>query len=144
LWLLGDSAKSSLEEPGEANFTTPGNYDIILYAYNSLGCVDTAKRAITVYQEEVLYAPNAFTPNGDGNNDYFEIFGKKDGWKQIQILIFDRWGEKVFESNDMNFKWDGVYKGELMQPGVYVYLLRIVYTNNHTDKLHKGSLTLIR
>ncbi len=144
LWLLGNSATTTVQNPGVTSFTTPGYYPITLYAYNELGCVDSVQHAVTVYQEEVLFVPNVFTPNGDGNNDFFEIFGKKDGWKQIEVLVFDRWGEKVFESNDMNFKWDGIYKGEKMMGGVYVYLLRIVYTNNHSDKIHKGSLTLVR
>ncbi len=144
LWQLGNLGTSSVENPGATSFTEPGEYPIMLYAYNELGCVDSAQHAVTVYQEEVLFVPNAFTPNGDGNNDYFEIYGKKDGWKQIEVMIFDRWGEKVFESNDMNFKWDGVYKGEKMMEGVYVYLLNIVYTNNHSDKIHKGSVTMVR
>ncbi len=144
LWLFGDSLVSTVENPGTVDFTAPGYYPVSLYAYNELGCVDSAQKAVTVYQEEVLFVPNAFTPNGDGNNDYFEIYGKKDGWEQIEVTVFDRWGEKVFESNDLNFKWDGTYKGENMMGAVFVYLLRIVYTNNHADKLHKGSLTMVR
>ncbi len=144
LWLLGDSGTTAIENPGSVTFATPGFYPITLYAYNGLGCVDSVQHPFTVYQEESLFVPNVFTPNGDGNNDFFEIFGKKGGWKQIEVMVFDRWGEKVFESNDMNFKWDGMYKGEKMMGGVYVYLLNIVYTNNHADKIHKGSLTLVR
>ena len=60
------------------------------------------------------------------------------------MQIFDRIGEKVFETTDMNFKWDGNYRGKPLPPGVYVYTLRVVYTDNHTDKLFKGSITLLR
>lgn len=144
LWLLNENLSSSAENPGIVSFTNPGYYPITLYAYNQLGCVDSTQLGVTVYQEESLFVPNVFTPNGDGNNDFFEIFGKKDGWKQIEVQVFDRWGEKVFESNDHNFKWDGTYRGENMMNAVFVYTLRIVYTNNHADQMHKGSLTLVR
>ncbi|MFM2307612.1 MAG: hypothetical protein RLZZ367_2281, partial [Bacteroidota bacterium] len=85
-----------------------------------------------------------FTPNGDGTNDYFEVFGNKEAWKQFEVTVFNRWGEKIYESSDMNFKWDGVFKGELQNPGVYVYTVKLVYLNNYTDKMYKGTLTLIR
>jgi gliding motility-associated-like protein len=88
--------------------------------------------------------PNAFTPNGDGNNDLFEIYGNKKVWKELSISIFNRWGEKVFESNDIQFFWDGTYKGVLQNPGVYVYQLNLSYINGYFLPVQKGSLTLIR
>ncbi|HWB64183.1 MAG TPA: gliding motility-associated C-terminal domain-containing protein, partial [Chitinophagales bacterium] len=108
------------------------------------GCVATDKVDITVVPNYVVYVPNAFTPNGDGVNDYFEVYGNKEAWKQFDIAVFDRWGEKVFESNDMNFKWNGQFKGKLMQPAVFVYEMHVVYLDNHTDKVFKGSVTLLR
>jgi gliding motility-associated-like protein len=54
-------------------------------------------------------------------NDYFEVFGNKQAWKQFEVQVFNRIGEKVYESNDMNFKWDGTYKGVLINPTVLVY-----------------------
>jgi gliding motility-associated-like protein len=89
-----------------------------------------------------LYIPDAFSPNGDGVNDVFEIFGDKVNWLYLSINIYDRWGEKVFVSNDLDFKWDGNYHGA-RQSGFYVYTLNIFYDNQQTDHL-KGSLTLIR
>jgi gliding motility-associated-like protein len=76
-------------------------------------------------------------------NDYLEVYGSKKTMTYLHMAIFDRWGEKVFESNDMELKWDGRFKGELMEPGVYVYAVDIAFTNGHTVH-NKGSITLIR
>ena len=108
------------------------------------GCVADTKVAIIVIPTYNIFVPNAFTPNNDGNNDFFEVFGNKEAWKYFEVEVFDRWGEKMIESNDMNFKWDGEYKGRPAPMGVYVYAIHLVYLDNHTDKLFKGTVTLIR
>lgn len=66
-----------------------------------------------------LFIPTAFTPNGDGFNEFFEITGKEI--TPVNLLIFNRWGEKVFQSSDGNFAWDGKANGELCQPGAYAW-----------------------
>jgi gliding motility-associated-like protein len=108
------------------------------------GCEASNSVTVTVIPAYSVYFPNAFTPNGDGVDDFFEVFGNKDVWQFFSIEIFDRLGEKVFESNDMNFKWDGMFKGKPLPVGVYVYEARVVYTDNHTDKLYKGGVTLLK
>ena len=90
-----------------------------------------------------VFIPNAFTPNGDGVNDQFKIFGDLAGVHFIDLAIFDKWGEKVFESNNPNFEWDGIYKGQAAPLGVYVYTATIVYDNGKS-KDYKGSVTLLR
>lgn len=88
-----------------------------------------------------VYFPTAFSPNGDGNNDTYRILG--GGAKFLRLQIFNRWGEKVFESNNINEGWDGTYK-DLPQPmEVYVYLATVTLLNNQTRE-YKGSITLIR
>jgi gliding motility-associated-like protein len=91
-----------------------------------------------------IYVPNAFTPNGDGFNDIFEIYGKKNLWKEMSMIIYNRWGEKVFDTNDSQFGWDGTFHGVLQNPQVYVYELRITFINGYAMPLQKGSITLIR
>lgn len=108
------------------------------------GCVANDVVRVNVVPNYIAFIPNAFTPNGDGNNDFFEVFGNKEAWKQFEVEVYDRWGEKVFESNDMNFKWDGTYKGTMMNPGVLVYTVKVIYLNNYSDKLFKGTVTLVR
>ena len=115
-----------------------------IHATDINGCEADTRAEIIVTPKYTVFIHNAFTPNGDGKNDDFEVFGNKEAWKQFSVAIFDRLGEKVYESNDMNFQWDGTYKGKMLNPTVLVYMINIVYLNNYTDKLFKGSLTLVR
>jgi gliding motility-associated-like protein len=94
--------------------------------------------------ESSIYIPNAFTPNGDGNNDGYRIFG--NCIQLNQLLIFNRWGEKVWETKDMEKEWNGYYKGVLQPSGVYVYWLsyNTMTIQNNIGKVVKGSITLIR
>lgn len=108
------------------------------------GCLAYDTVRINVVPKYVVFVPNVFTPNGDGANDYFEVFGNKEAWKQFNVEVFNRLGEKVYESNDMNFKWDGTFKGVLQNPAVFVYLVKVVYIDNYSEKLFKGSVTLLR
>ncbi len=108
------------------------------------GCEAQDTVTVNVIEDHTIFAPNAFTPNGDGNNDYFELFGNKAGIKKFNIMIFDRWGEKVFESEETDFKWDGVYKGQLLPPSVCVYVMKAVFLDGHNEKIYKGSLTIVR
>ncbi|HLP21873.1 MAG TPA: gliding motility-associated C-terminal domain-containing protein, partial [Chitinophagales bacterium] len=107
-------------------------------------CVAETKVPVTVIPKYDLFIPNTFTPNGDGNNDLFQIFGNLPALKFLRIEIFNRIGEKVFESNDLAFAWDGSYKGKMLEPGVFVYTMRAVFVDNHTEKIYKGSLTLLK
>ena len=120
------------------------DYSYTVQTVSDNGCIATSTIRITVIPKYDVFIPDAFTPNGDGNNDYFQVFGNKDIWKQFEVTIFDRIGEKVYESSDMNFKWDGTYKGQLLNSAVFVYMVKVVYLDNHADKIYKGSVTLIR
>jgi gliding motility-associated-like protein len=108
------------------------------------GCKANDSIRVIVNKIYDLYVPNAFTPNGDGRNDYFEIFGNKKAWKFVEITIFNRWGELLFQSNDLYFAWDGTFKGVLQPPGVYVYVLNVTFADGYSVDKQKGSITLIR
>lgn len=99
---------------------------------------------VTVIPNYDIFIPNVFSPNNDGQNDYFEYYGNKAAVKYIEVMIFNRTGEKVFESNDIYFKWNGSYKGAPLEPQVLVYTMQIVFANNHAKELYKGSLTLMK
>jgi gliding motility-associated-like protein len=116
----------------------------IVQAVDTNGCM--ASDSVTVFVDKTynLYVPNAFSPNGDGINDYFSVYGDSSSWKYMEVAIFNRWGEKVFQSNDLEFKWDGRFKGVLQEPGVYVYELNLVFIDGHSIGTKKGSITLIR
>jgi gliding motility-associated-like protein len=114
---------------------------------DTLGCSGTA--CVNVFVEipcptnDDLSVPNAFSPNNDGNNDDFCLQGWDYCISVFIVYIFDRWGEKVFESSDPEFCWDGTYKGKPMDAAVFVYYISAVLNNN--DKITRtGNISLIR
>ncbi|HWB63135.1 MAG TPA: gliding motility-associated C-terminal domain-containing protein, partial [Chitinophagales bacterium] len=111
---------------------------------NGHDCTADTTLTVTVIPDYDIFIPNVFSPNNDLNNDFFQIFGNLQGIKFLQAEIFDRWGEKVFESNNIYFKWDGNFKGKPVPQQVLTYTIRVVFVNNHTEKLFTGSLTLLR
>lgn len=115
----------------------------VAVAVDSNGCMDTVLIPVLV-NGPVIFIPNVFTPNGDGANDFFEIYGNLDAIRYIDIQIFNRWGEKVFESNNHHFNWDGTYKGKLQNPAVFVYVIKVAFNNELPGKIYKGSITLMR
>jgi gliding motility-associated-like protein len=106
------------------------------------GCKDSACVTITVELPcGEVFVPDAFSPNGDGHNDVECVYGKCIA--TLYFVIYDRWGNKVFETNDQNQCWDGTYDGKLMNTGEFVYYLN--YTLNSGSKVsQKGNITLIR
>ncbi len=111
---------------------------------NGNDCETSATLPVTVIPQYDLFIPNAFTPNGDGKNEVFNVFGNLQAVKFMEVSIFNRIGEKVFESNDINFGWDGNYKGKPADFGVYTYVLRVVFIDGYTPKFYKGTITLVR
>jgi gliding motility-associated-like protein len=88
-----------------------------------------------------IFIPNIFSPNNDGLNDVLYVRG--EGIAQLSFVIFNRWGEKVFESNDPHQGWDGMFKGKQAETGVYVYLVEARLENGMTVK-RSGNVTLVR
>ena len=111
---------------------------------NDSGCVATFGFEVTVIPNYDYFIPNAFTPNGDGKNDYWQMYGNMSALKQVDVMVFDRIGEKVFESTDINFKWDGTFKGQAAPLGVYVYAIKLVWLDNHSTDAVKGTITLLK
>ena len=117
------------------------NTDYILtIVYNGL-CQATATASISVENNLPLYIPTAFSPNGDGNNDVFQIYGQ--GIRTIDLKIFNRWGEKVFETTNQFEGWDGTYKGVMQNPSVYTYNVDVTFLDNKKVE-RKGTVSIIR
>jgi gliding motility-associated-like protein len=88
-----------------------------------------------------LFIPNSFTPNGDGLNDMLRVYGYKI--KELKLMVFNQWGEKLFETSDQARGWDGTFRGKTQPSGVYMYVCRMVLTDGTVvDK--KGAINLIR
>lgn len=103
----------------------------------------SVSETIRVYvgEGEDVFVPNAFSPNGDGNNDVLEVFGA--GLAKANLKIFNRWGELIFDSANQWRGWDGTYKSQIQQPGVYTYVVEAVYLNGKVRE-KKGTVTLIK
>ena len=124
----------------------PDEYFNRLTVMNEYGCYDFITKMLVIEEDLTLYAPNSFSPNGDGKNDYFFIKAKELDPIFFQLTIFDRWGNIVFSSNDINEKWNGSVNGSeyYSQPGVFVYTLAYKI-NQSTEKVEvMGSVTLIK
>jgi len=106
------------------------------------GCVDTASILIKVDHDlKDFFIPNAMTPNRDGKNDIFRVYGSSI--KAVDIRIYNSWGELIYQTNDNQKGWDGTYKGKPQPSGVYIYtVLATMY--NHVILNRKGNINLIR
>jgi len=124
----------------------PDEYFIKLTVKNDLGCEDFITKKIVIEEDLSIFVPNSFTPNGDGKNDYFFAVGKNLDPSFYHIVIFDRWGKTVFESNDINAKWNGSVNGGEYYAGTSVFVYRITYKlSDSTEKQEiSGSIQLIR
>jgi gliding motility-associated-like protein len=105
------------------------------------GCTDSDTVTVQVIEAYELFIPSAFSPNGDGTNDMLFVYGA--GIKTMEFVVFDRFGEKVFESTSVNDGWDGTLRGKPMNTGIYSYYCSIEYYDGNTEKL-KGDITLVR
>lgn len=110
-------------------------------ATNEYGCLAVDSITVFVDADLNIYIPNIFSPNGDGNNDTFYIRGK--GIKSLNLIIYNRWGEKVFETSDVNSGWDGNFRGQQLPPSVFVYYLN-AFLETEQRVIKKGDITLIR
>jgi gliding motility-associated-like protein len=88
-----------------------------------------------------IYFPNAFSPNGDGKNDIWRAYSNVV--RTIRVMVFNQWGEKVFESADLNTGWNGTQSGKTQPSGVYMYVAEIV-KNTGERITRKGSINLVR
>ncbi|MBY5959600.1 gliding motility-associated C-terminal domain-containing protein [Membranicola marinus] len=139
-----DSAKEYFFEGetyqvGPYRFGSPGTANLTLTS--SLGCDSLVHLTLEEYS---LNVPNAFSPNGDGVNDYFTVYGREDFIVIRAMRIFDRWGNRVYEQkNDEPFRWDGTGSGGALDSGTYAYTLDLIL-HDGKRKMIQGDVTLLR
>ena len=89
-------------------------------------------KIIQIEEEVIVYVPNTFTPDGDEyNNEFFPVISAGISEDGYALLIFNRWGELIFESHDLSIGWDGTYNGEIVQDGTYTW--KLIVKNKITD-----------
>jgi len=122
LWSFGDGAHSTEIHPNHSYLDT-GKFTVDLLVTTVHGCRDSMSYSYIIIKDiYTFYIPNAFTPNEDGLNDVFLPSGHNISNQDYSFYIYDRWGQKVFESHDLDIGWDGTIKGVMaMQNDVYVW-----------------------
>jgi gliding motility-associated-like protein len=105
------------------------------------GCLPSISLPVTGKTlTDQIYFPNSFTPNGDGLNDFWRVYGYVI--KDLRVIIFNQWGENIFESRNQSTGWDGKYKGKIQPAGVYMYVVDMTL-NDGTKQTNKGSINLL-
>jgi gliding motility-associated-like protein len=145
-WDFGNGNASSLETPAPQHYLPANaekNYIVRLVVKNNLNCLDTSTKTIKVLRSCYIAVPNAFTPNGDGVNDYlYPLNAFKAG--DLDFKVYNRTGQLVFHTTDWTERWDGTIKGQPQDSGVYVWMLSFINTDTGQKVFQKGSSMLIR
>ena len=148
-WEFGDGFTTTQEHPRHL-YPQMGNYTITLIATNTYNCSDTATISINATSDIIF--PNVFTPNplvGNGGkydvNDYTNqiFFPYATGVEDFKMQIFNRWGELIFETDDIKIGWDGWYRGEPCQQDVYVYKATATFTDGRSIE-KRGDILILR
>lgn len=140
LWKFGDGDSSTEVNPSYT-FNATGKYSVCLTAFSSAGCADDTCMSVDALIRPLLDVPNAFTPGKFGINGTISVKGF--GIKEMKWSIYNRWGQKVFETTSTKSGWDGTYKGVLQPMDVYSYTLDASFTDGKSLR-KTGDITLLR
>ena len=144
-WNFGDGTTSVATNPSHTYPGTPASYTIQLIAFSPFGCTDTAYATVVVEEELIFYVPNTFTPDDDEFNQTFNpVFSSGFDPYDFNMLIFDRWGEVIFETNNAEIGWDGTYHGKLVQEGTYTWKIEFKTSKNDARKIAVGHTNVLR
>jgi gliding motility-associated-like protein len=133
----------AITENADFEYLEAGIYPITLTVINEFGCVHAVTYPYNVLPVQNIYVPNAFTPDGDGYNDFFFVDGIGLNREHFDLYIFNRWGDIIFESHNPDIQWDGKHNNELVQQDVYVWLLKTRDIDGKTVTL-RGHVTVLR
>ena len=138
VWSTNETSETIIVQP-----IVSTTYCAVLTDVN--GCTDEECVSVIVTEDcGELFVPTAFSPNEDGNNDYFKVKINPSCVQEMNLRVFDRWGELVFETDRIDQYWDGKYKGKELDPAVFAYLLIIKISGNEQEILQKGNVTLLK
>ena len=139
-WSFGDGDTSSVYSPTHI-YANVGTYEVDLITFDLNGCIDSVTRFIEIRPSAEVYIPNAFTPNGDTKNDVFQVY--THNVTNVEVQIYDRWGLKIVEWNDVKGGWDGRVNGNPAQSDTYVYRVSTVDVNEKQE-VRIGHVSLVR
>lgn len=121
-----------------------GTYEVMLITTSQLGCIDTTWQEVIVYPEVIIYAPNTFTPDDDEFNQDWRIYMEGIDIHDFELLIYDRWGEIIWESHDIEVAWDGTFNGKMVPTGTYTWIVRTKDVLNDGKYTYTGHLNILR
>lgn len=140
-WRFGDG-KISAAHKGINTYSEAGVFDVSLSVTSSYGCIaDTVKKITVTDCRTSVFVPNSFTPNGDGNNDLLHVYGVSI--QSLRLMIFNQWGQKIFETTSRDEGWDGTYRGSRQPSGVYMYVCTVTLSDGSVV-VKKGAVNLVR
>ena len=144
-WFI-DSLPSTTQFSPSVYFPTDTGrfYNVTLYAYSEGLCVDSITKRIRVNDAFNVYIPNSFTPDGDGRNETFGPVHFGIDTKGYSFAIYNRWGERIFFTEEQGEFWDGKYQGEFVTSGVYVYQIIVRAGTNAEEKRYFGPVNVLR
>ncbi|MBS1941256.1 MAG: gliding motility-associated C-terminal domain-containing protein, partial [Bacteroidetes bacterium] len=145
LWSFGDGATSTEISPAHGfPMGVAADYTVCLTAYSINGCPDSICVPLPVLDMPAIFVPNAFTPDGDGRNDVFRITGSGLSAQDFHLMIFDRWGELIYDTTDLNAGWDGTRDGNAVKSDVFVWTVKAYSVFSIEPYELKGHVTLLR
>ena len=139
-WDFGDGQNSTNNNPAHS-YENSGTYAVTQQVSNQYGCTDTITSNLCVFASSTLLIPNVFTPNGD--NLYDKLYIRDFGIATYHLQIFNRWGQKVFDTKRVDDYWDGTYLGASSTEGTYIYIAEGMGVDNK-DYYYIGQVQLIR
>lgn len=139
-WNFGDGS-SSVEVNPVHDYKKTGTYNVCLTAYNQEGCPDNVCRSVSADIVPLADIPTGFSPNGDGSNDVLYVRGYSI--QTMDLKIYNRWGELIFESTEQSHGWDGTWKGKPQEMEAYAFVLKVTFMDG-TDFHKQGNVTLLR
>jgi len=142
-WEFGDGTMSPSKDPQSHTYADTGHYRIKLLVTTNFGCKDSTYEKVIIELPFLLYIPNTFSPNDDGVNDTFTPHG--DGLIKFKMMIYDRWGNMAFYSDDINKGWDGKANGgsQASLMDTYVYVITVTDLKKH-EHIYRGVVNLIK
>ena len=145
-WDFGNGNTSGLKDPPAQTYpatTAQKDYMLRLIVKDAYGCYDTARQPLKVYNNCYIAVATAFTPNGDGRNEYlYPINAYKT--RNLVFKVYNRFGQLLFETTDITRKWDGTFKGIRQATGTYIWTLQYIHTDTGGLVRTKGTTVLIR
>ncbi|MGM0480047.1 MAG: PKD domain-containing protein, partial [Bacteroidota bacterium] len=147
-WIFNNGTTSTNENPVHTFPAVEDEYEVTLFAFGENGCTDSIMRRVPLIEELLFYVPNTFTPDGNEHNQTFKpVFTSGFDPHDYQLLIFNRWGEVIFESNNSEVGWNGTYgasSNEMVKSGTYVWKVFFKTKYDDEQKMEVGHVNLLK